>query len=132
MRNAATVFAAFAVVASTAPVSAQGVKASSAQAHWQFGVVELALKADLPDPCMQLGRTKVIGVQNRVLSVDIVVLRQETPQCRAASGSVTRDYSYNFAGITPQATAVAVRFVRDGQDVGRETVPIGVPVPLPR
>lgn len=111
---------------------AQTVRAVSTEAHWQSGVVQLAIKADLPDDCTRLVRAKPNGVTTRTLAVEVTVVRDQTPQCGAATGRVERSYSYNFPGITQAANSIALRFLLDGRELGRETMPIGPSAPLRR
>lgn len=110
--------------AAAAPAAAQTVRATSSEAHWRSGVIQLALKAELPDDCTRLVRATPQGVTTRTLAVEVIVTREETSRCRAGSGRIERSYSYNFPGISQSATTIAMRFLRDGQELGRETTPI--------
>ena len=115
---------AFGLCAAAAPAAAQAVRATSSEAHWRSGVIQLALKAELPDDCTRLVRATPQGVTTRTLAVEVIVVREENSRCRAGSGRVERSYSYNFPGISQSTNAIAMRFLRDGQELGRETTPI--------
>jgi hypothetical protein len=131
MRVRFLALAALAVVVPVASAFAQVVRAASTHAHWQFGVVRVALKADLQDGCVKLGWPSMKGVINRTLQVDVAVTRDDSQQCRGVKGPVTRDYNYSFPGITQAADAVSLRFVSNGQEIGRETVEISTLPPPP-
>lgn len=114
----------FGLCATAAPAAAQTVRAMSSEAHWRSGVIQLALKAELPDDCTRLVRATPQGVTTRTLTVEVTVVREENSRCRTGSGRVERSYSYNFPGISQATNAIAMRFLRDGQELGRETTPI--------
>lgn len=132
MRAFSAVAVTLVALCSTPPAVAQTVRAASTQAHWQSGVVQLAIKADLPDDCTRLVRAKANGVTTRTLAVEVTVVREQTPQCGSATGRVERSYSYNFPGITQAANAIALRFLLDGRELGRETTPIAPSAPARR
>ncbi|QCI68074.1 hypothetical protein [Phreatobacter stygius] len=111
---------------------AQTIRTTATEAHWKSGVVQLAIKADLPDDCTRLVRAIAKGVTTRTLAVEVTVVREPTAQCGRSAGRVERSYSYNFPGITQAATAVTLRFLRDGQELGRETTPIAASTPIRR
>lgn len=132
MRAFSAVAVTLATLLTTSHAIAQTVRATSAQAHWQSGVVQLAIKADLPDQCTRLVRAKANGVTARTLAVEVTVVRDPAAQCGATAGRVERSYSYNFPGITQAANSIALRFLLDGRELGRETTPIAPTALLPR
>lgn len=129
--RAFSIAVALAMLFPTGHAVAQTVRAATSEAHWQSGVVHLAIKADLPDDCTQLMQAKANGVTARTLAVDVTVMRERTAQCGGAAGRVERSYNYNFPRIAPAANAITLRFLLDGQELGRETVPIAARPPRP-
>ncbi|QCK87026.1 hypothetical protein E8L99_15280 [Phreatobacter aquaticus] len=115
-----------AVVLAFLPAAAEAqeaVRLKSAEARWQSGVVHVVVQTDVPDPCIRLGRARPVGVVRNTLSIDVPVLRDTTPACRSrAAGPQSSDY--NFPSIARAANTVALRLVRDGAEIARDTVPI--------
>jgi hypothetical protein len=85
--------------------------------------MHLVVQTDVPDPCLRLGRARPIGVIRNTLSLDVPVLHDMTAACRSRPpGPQSSDF--NFPSITRTANMVALRLVRDGAEIARDTVPI--------